>query len=44
MEEYYDYVVSVVGEDTYSDIIIYYLCYQMKLEEALTALVEGLDV
>ena len=43
MEEYYDYVVSVVGEDTYSDIIIYYLCYQMKLEEALTALVEGLE-
>ena len=43
VEEYYDEVISVVGEDTYSDTVVYYLCYQMALEEALTELVEGLE-
>ena len=41
--EWYDYVVSVVGEDTYSDTVLYYLCYQMALEEAMTVLVEALE-
>ena len=40
---YYDEVVSVVGEGTYSDKVIYYMCYQMSLENALTSLVEYLE-
>ena len=40
---YYDEVVSVVGEGTYSDTVIYYMCYQMSLENALTSLVEYLE-
>lgn len=42
VKEYIDYVRSVVG-DEYKDKTLYYLCYQMELEESLTRLVEQLE-
>ena len=43
VEDNLDRVIEVVGEDTYSDTVLYYLCYQLVLEDALSALVEGLE-
>ena len=43
VEDNLDRVLEVVGEDTYSDTVLYYLCYQLVLEDALTELVEGLE-
>lgn len=37
-----EYVRSIVG-DKYKDTTVYYLCYQMELEQALTSLIEQLE-
>lgn len=36
------YVRSIVG-DRYKDTTVYYLCYQMELEQAMTSLIEKLE-
>ena len=38
-----DRVTAVLGDEGYSDTVLYYFCYQLELEDALTALVEGLE-
>lgn len=42
VSEHLEYVKSVVG-DQYKDKTLYYLCYQMELEESLTILLEQLE-
>lgn len=37
-----EYVRSIVG-DRYKNTTVYYLCYQLKLEQALTSLIEQLE-
>lgn len=37
-----EYVRSIVG-DRYKDTTVYYLCYQLELEQALTSLIEQLE-
>ncbi len=40
--EYYDELKAYYG-DTYKDTTLYYLCYQMELEHALTTMVDMLE-
>lgn len=41
-EENLEYVKNIVG-DKYKDTTIYYLCYQMELEHALTTMIKKLE-
>lgn len=41
-EENLEYVKSIVG-DKYKDTTVYYLCYQMELEHALTTMIKKLE-
>ena len=43
VEENLDRVTAVLGEEEYSDTVLYYFCYQLALEDALTVLVDGLE-
>ncbi len=43
VEKYLDQVKEALGEDSYEDATLYYFCYQMELENALTALLELLE-
>ncbi len=38
-----DHVKEVLGEDTYKDTTLYYFCYQMELEKALTTMIDMLE-
>ncbi len=42
VEEHYDELKAYYG-DTYKDTTLYYLCYQMELEKALTTMVDMLE-
>ncbi len=42
VSEYYDELKAYYG-DTYKDTTLYYLCYQMELEHALTTMVDMLE-
>ncbi len=42
VEEHYDELKAYYG-DTYKDTTLYYLCYQMELEDALTTMVDMLE-